>query len=103
MGRFRRSNPSTNEFFEDKHHFEHWYRDNSIYFITARCRDKYPAFESEHAKSVFWDRFSYYTEFFGFVPIITTLLFNHYHTLGYLRVGRNLRVMMRKLHGSVAK
>ncbi len=28
---------------------------------------------------------------------------NHYHTIGYLRRGRGLGEMMRKIHGSVAK
>jgi hypothetical protein len=31
------------------------------------------------------------------------LVFNHYHTLGYLKRGENLGPMMQKLHGSVAK
>ena len=82
---------------------EHWYRDNSVYFITARCRDRYPAFESEAAKTVFWDRFDHYTRFYGFVPWVTTLLDNHYHTLGYLKVGEQLGPMMQRIHGSVAK
>ena len=37
------------------------------------------------------------------MPWVTTLLNNHYHTLGYLRFGRDLGEMMRKIHGSVAK
>src|SRR5690348_15424332 len=34
---------------------------------------------------------------------ITTLLSNHYHTMGYLRNGDDLGPMMQHLHGSVAK
>src|SRR2546423_1806422 len=56
MCAFRRSNPSSNEFFKGRHRQEHWYRDNSVYFITARCVDRYPAFASEEAKRIFWDR-----------------------------------------------
>jgi hypothetical protein len=99
----RKSNPRENEFYDGKHRFEHWYRDNSVYFITARCRDKYPAFDSEQAKAIFWDRFLYYAQLHGFVPWIITILNNHYHALGYLRVGTELGEMMRKIHGSVAK
>jgi hypothetical protein len=33
---------------------------------------------------------------------VTTLLYNHYHTVGYLKKGEELGAMMRKLHGSVA-
>lgn len=91
------------EFTKGKHRFEHWYRDNTIYFITARCRDRYAAFQSEQAKTIFWDRFKHYTEQYGFVPWVTTLLNNHYHTLGYLRIGPNLGTMMQRIHGSVAK
>jgi hypothetical protein len=43
------------ELHEGEHRFEHWYVDNQVYFITARCRDKYRAFESDEAKAVFWD------------------------------------------------
>ena len=88
---------------EGKHAFQHWYRDNQIYFITARCREKFPAFETEEAKTIFWDRFDHYTRKYQFTPIVTTLLDNHYHTLGYLRVGNNLGPMMQRIHGSVAK
>jgi REP element-mobilizing transposase RayT len=103
MARFRKTSYTDHEHFDGKHRFEHWYRDNSVYFITARCRDRFPAFESDAAKAIFWDRFRHYTALFGFVPWITSLLDNHYHTVGYLRVGANLGPMMQRLHGSVAK
>lgn len=99
----RKSSYTSHEFFDGQHRFEHWYRDNTIYFITARCRDKFPAFQTDEAMQVFWDRFSHYTTAHGFVPWVTTLLNSHYHTLGYLRHAVNLGPMMRKLHGSVAK
>src|ERR1043165_5707022 len=103
MGKFRRSNPSSSEHFEGKHRFEHWYRDNTVYFITTRCHEKFAAFGSEEAKLIFWDRFIYYTRLHCFTPFVTTLLNNHYHTLGYLKFGADLGPMMRKIHGSVAK
>jgi hypothetical protein len=103
MARFRKSSATRTHHFEGSHRFEHWYRDNTVYFITARCRDKYNVFLTEQAKSVFWDRFTFYTGQHGYVPIVTSLLSNHYHSLGYLRVGEELGGMMRKLHGSVAK
>jgi len=83
--------------------FQHWYRDNQVYFITARCRDGFPAFASEAAKAVFWDRFAHYTAAHQFEPWVATLLDNHYHFMGYCKVGAELRHLMRKLHGSVAK
>jgi hypothetical protein len=99
----RKSSYTEKEYFKGEHRFEHWYRDNTVYFITSRCRDKFPAFDSEEAKRVFWDRFDYYTQAHGFVPWVTSLLHNHYHTLGYLKCGAELAPMMRKFHGSVAK
>jgi hypothetical protein len=103
MPLFRQGGSSGKEYFNGKHRLEHWYRDNTIYFITARCRDGVSAFDRETTKSIFWDRFDHYTGAHGYTPIVTTLMSNHYHSLGYLRVGEELGEMMRKLHGSVAK
>lgn len=89
--------------YQGEHRYEHWLVDNQVYFITARCRDQYPAFTTEAAKHVFWDRFEHYTKEFRFVPWVTSLLDNHYHTLGYLYESRNLSPLMQRLHGSVAK
>ena len=101
--RFTRSYRSTKETYDGEHRFEHWYLDNQVYFITARCRDKFAAFASEQAKIIFWDRFSHYCKEYGFVPWVTSLMNNHYHTLGYLYEGKNLKHLMQRLHGSVAK
>jgi|SRR6185437_10771269 len=103
MRRFRKSTSSSVEQFKGQHCYEHWYVDNQVYFITARCREKYAAFRTSAAKDVFWDRFTFYTQKYGFTPFVTSLLDNHYHTIGYLRVGENLGPMMQKIHGSVAK
>jgi hypothetical protein len=99
----KRVTRSRNPTFEKRHRFEHWLVDNQVYFITSRCRDKYPAFESEEAKEIFWDRFTHYTNEAGFVPWVTSLLDNHYHTIGYLKSGATLPKMMQRIHGSVAK
>ena len=99
----RTSAPGSRDWYQGRRRLEHWYRDNTVYFITARCRDRYPAFELPEAKRIFWDRFEHYTQLHGFVPWVSTLMHNHYHTLGYLRFGRDLGEMMRKIHGSVAK
>ena len=99
----RKASRSLKEYFEGKHRYEHWYVDQQVYFITARCRDKFPAFASDEAKAVFWDRFEHYTSETGFTPMVTSLINNHYHTLGYLEVGLNLKTLMQRLYGSVAK
>lgn len=85
------------------HRFEHWRRDNCAYLITARVRHRARAFTSEQAKAIFWDRFGHYTDTYGFTPIVTSLIANHYHTVGYMREGENLGVMMKGIHGSIAK
>jgi hypothetical protein len=102
MRRFRKGSYTKNERYDDQHRFEHWYRDNSVYFITSRVRDGFAAFESERAKEIFWDRFNCYTKMHGFFPWARSLLNNHYHFVGYMRDGQQLGEMMRKLHGSVA-
>lgn len=98
-----KSNSSTREHYKGKHRFEHWYRDNQVYFITARCRGRVNAFAKEDAKAIFWCKFEEYASEFGFTPWVTSLLSNHYHALGYLRRGADLPVMMQRIHGSVAK
>lgn len=103
MRRQRKSSVSRQEFYQGRHRFEHWYLDNCVYFITARCRDRTRCFWTEDAKEIFWDRFEHYVQGHGFVPWVTTLMDNHYHTLGYSREGRNLGALMQKIHGSVAK
>ncbi|QNN21596.1 hypothetical protein HED60_04675 [Planctomycetales bacterium ZRK34] len=85
------------------HRFEHWYVDRQVYFITARCRDRCPAFVSPAAKAVFWDRFTHWSTEADFSPWVVSLLDNHYHILGYNRSAAALQTMMRRLHGSVAK
>ena len=102
MGKFRKSSATPHEFFDAEHRFEHWYRDNTVYFITSKVRDGNAAFETEAAKNIFWDRFDFYTKLHGFVPWVATVMNNHYHFEGYLRDGSELGEMMRKLHGSVA-
>jgi hypothetical protein len=102
MGRFRKSSATIHEHFDGHHRFEHWYRNNTVYFITSKCRDGFAAFETNAAKQIFWDRFDFYTKLHGFVPWVCTVMNNHYHFEGYLRDGEQLGEMMRKLHGSVA-
>jgi hypothetical protein len=100
---FRKSSRSKALEWDGCHRFEHWYRDNTVYFITARVRGKQHAFQSEEAKAIFWDRFNHYTKEFGFTPWVTSLMDNHYHTEGYLKIGENLGTMIQRIHGSVAK
>src|SRR5438876_12184147 len=103
MAHFRKSSATSHEFFDGQHRFEHWYRDNTVYFITSKVRDGYHAFKTEEAKAIFWDRFNHYCAKYNFVPWVATLLVNHYHILGYLKTGENLGPFMQKFHGSVAK
>jgi hypothetical protein len=103
MSNFRVFSRSSDKYYKGQHRFEHWYRDNTVYFITARTRDGYHAFLSKDAKAIFWDRFDHYTQQFNFQPWVTTIVSNHYHTLGYLSKKENLGILMQRLHGSVAK
>jgi hypothetical protein len=99
----RRISYTVHRQFNGKRRFEHWLVDNQVYFVTARCRDRFPAFDSALARNVFWDRFEYHTRHFGYIPWVTSLMSNHYHTIGYLGQGNNLPELIRRLHGSVAK
>ncbi|MEM7626732.1 MAG: hypothetical protein AAF333_14155 [Planctomycetota bacterium] len=103
MGHTKRTSGSTRLTYRGKQRFEHWLRDRQVYFITARVRGRAPAFAAGEAKAAFWDAFDHYSAECGFVPWVTSLLDNHYHTLGYLRRGSELPRMMRGLHGRTAK
>lgn len=104
MARFRKSSATvTSHVWKGQHRFEHWYRDNTIYLITSKARDGRHVFQSDRAKEVFWDRFTYWTSKYDFCPYVTSLLSNHYHVIGYLPVGENPGPLMQKFHGSVAK
>ncbi len=98
-----KSNQSANRVWNGRHRAEHWYRDNQIYFITARCRSQFPAFAGECAKGIFWDRFERACAANDFHPWVTSLLDNHYHTVGWLERGESLPRMMKSFHGAVAK
>lgn len=100
---FRKGSHKRDEYWEGQHRFEHWYVDNQVYFITARVRGRFRAFASEAAKAIFWDRFDHYVSQSSYTPWVTSLLDNHYHTIGYLKFGADLPKLMRGLHGSVAK
>ncbi|MEM9415954.1 MAG: transposase [Planctomycetota bacterium] len=103
MGETKKSGGNIRRTYKDQHRFEHWYRDNQVYFITVRTRLGYPAFADEDAKHIFWNRFNHYTKQYGFTPFVTSLLDNHYHTLGYLKHGNQLPRMMQGIQGSTAK
>src|SRR5204863_2265487 len=83
--------------------FQHWYKSNQVYFITGKCLEGFPALQSEKAKSIFWDRFEFYSNEAKFQPWVVSLLDNHYHIVGYCELGDNLPEMMRKFHGSTSK
>lgn len=102
MGATRRTSGASGVF-RGKRQFQHWYRDNQVYFITVRCRARFPAFASEDAKAIFWAQFEKYTASCGFTPWVTSLLDNHYHTMGYLLRGEMLAPMMQGIQGAVAK
>ena len=101
--RITKSSASTRESWAGKHRFEHWYVDKQVYFITARCRNRYPAFSTTAAQDIFWNRLTCYAARFRFDPWIVSLMSNHYHLLGYCREGKTLGKMMQLVHGSVAK
>ena len=103
MSRTDKSNQSKRRTFQNKHRFEHWYRDNQVYFITAKTALGTPVFTTPKACDRFWSAFDHACAIGTFTPWVTTLMNNHYHTLGYLKTGNQLPKMMQSLHGSLAK
>jgi hypothetical protein len=72
-----KSGGRSRETYFGKRRFEHWYRDQQVYFITAICRGRTPAFTGVEAQAIFWRQFERYTAEFGFEPWVTALVFNH--------------------------
>jgi len=103
MPSLRRTSANTRKTYQSQHRFEHWLRDNQVYFITARVRGRFPAFDTPQASSIFWNVFDRRTAEHGFTPWVTSLVVNHYHTLGYLKQGDQLPKMMKLIHGAVSK
>jgi hypothetical protein len=103
MGRFRKVSATKNEWWQGKHRFEHWYRDNTVHFLTSRVSDRSHVFLTPGAAEVFWDPWDHWTKACDIRPLVTTLMSNHYHTVAYLRRGASLGPFMQKLHGSLAK
>jgi REP element-mobilizing transposase RayT len=100
---FRKSAPTRNVVFNGEHCLEHWYRDNTVYFLTVRCTNRFHAFASEAAKQIFWRQFDRYTSEYHIDVWVCSVLDNHYHAIGYLAKGDNLSPMLKRIHGSVAK
>ena len=50
---FRTISRTSHERFYGKRRFEHWCRDNTVYFITSKVRDGVHAFAAEQAKAIF--------------------------------------------------
>ena len=89
--------------YKGQHRFEHWYRDNQSLISRPANGTAFQPLPPRKAKAVLWDRFDFYTKEFLFTPWVTSLIPNHYHCLGYCKVGKNLGIMMQRIHGSVAK
>jgi hypothetical protein len=98
----RKSSHTNREFHDGEHRFEHWYRDNSVFFITSKVREGRAMFATEEAKLIFWDRFDYYTKLHQFIPWDATVMNNHYHFVGYMKDAQQLGEMMRKRIGRMA-
>ena len=99
----KKSNRSKRKTYNNQHRFEHWYRDNQVYFITAKTAHFHSVFTTPKSCSLYWSAFDKACAIGLFTPWVTTLMNNHYHTLGYLKLGNNLPKMMQSLHGSLAK
>jgi hypothetical protein len=41
MPAFKKGSSSQKEFFDGHRRREHWYRDNTVYFLTVRCTDRF--------------------------------------------------------------
>ncbi|MEL7238232.1 MAG: transposase [Planctomycetota bacterium] len=88
---------------DGSHRFEHWIKDNQLYFLTCCTKGHAHVFKSRQAQEVFWQCFNRWHERSGFKVCVVTLMSSHYHLVGYAKVGQQLVDFVQGLHGSTAR
>ena len=85
------------------HRFEHWIKDNQLYFLTSCTNGKAHVFQTEETQAIFLKCFDNWHERSGLKVCVISLLSNHYHLVGYAKSGQQLIDFIRGLHSSTAR
>jgi putative transposase len=83
-------------------HPPHIYLDNTIYFITARTKDRSPYFDSEGKKSLLSEQLFVTAKKHGLKLIAWVVQDNHYHVLVHIKKKHDLVLFIKTLHGKSA-
>jgi len=86
-----------------KHHPLHIYKDNELYFITARTIKKEKFFNTAEKKGIFHRTLKSVLEKYGYHLYAWIVLGNHYHFLMKAITGENLKFFVKDLHSLSAK
>lgn len=86
-----------------EYHPPHIYQDETIYFITARTKDRVDIFNTQEKCSLFFDVFERSLKKFGFEAIGWVLNTNHYHILVKVSDGSMLWRFIQNLHSNLAR
>ena len=86
-----------------EYHPPHIYQDETIYFITARTKDRMNLFNTYKKCSLFLDRFARRVACFCFEAIGWVLNTNHYHILVNVSDGSMLGMFVQNLHSNSAR
>jgi REP element-mobilizing transposase RayT len=81
----------------------HIYKDDTIYFITARTVEKEKLFDIEKKKKIFYRTLKNVLERYNYLLYAWTILDNHYHLLMKIAEGENLKFFVKDLHALSAK
>ena len=86
-----------------KHHPLHIYKDDALYFITARTVKKEKFFNTSEKKRIFRQTLKSVLEKYSYQLYAWIILDNHYHFLMKIATGENLKFFVKDLHSLSAK
>ena len=86
-----------------KHHPFHFYRDDTIYFVTARIIEKIKFFSTREKKEILRGTLKDVLKRYGYKLYAWVILDNHYHLLIKANKGDDLKFFVRDLHSLSAK
>lgn len=86
-----------------EYHPPHIYQHNTVYFITAKTRDRKNIFNNHKRCSLFFDVFEKSLKRFGYEAFAWVLNTDHYHILIKVSDGKILGKFINNLHSNITR
>ena len=81
----------------------HHLAEAGVYFVTARCRDRFSHFDSDMRRDYLTERLHALTVHYGWTLEAWAVLSNHYHFVAQSPAKADLPKLLRHLHGDTAR